>query len=432
MTITLITKSKKEVTQVYLRLKDTTHKIDTMCGTGISVVKSEFKDGEIKSVNSKNFSSAILKAEVNQKNKEIDNQNKKLGDFKKDVIFAYNNRNDYDVINSKWLKKVLFDDDNRDRTPNELIKYFDYYISERENEISVASVKKLKNVRNRFSEYISAKNKNILIQQLDNQFRADFKKWFINNEGYHFNTFKKQIKVLVTVCNYATSVTKKALHPDTSKLNTGDSMRTKETDYIALSFKELKQIEQTELKIKELDVTRDWLLICCYTAQRISDFLNYSASDIVVLDDNNKYLDITQAKTGKQVYIPLNDVVLSILEKYNGNFPPLYSTSKALNEQTFNALVKRVGSKCGINEIIESYKKVDNRLKLIKEEKYNFITGHSGRRSFATNYFGIIPTALIIAITAHSSEQNLKFYIKAKPENLAKSFTKKLNEIKDL
>ena len=429
MTITFITKSKKDVSQVYLRLKDTVYNVDTMCGTGISVSKSQFEKGIIKSKASKPSDSAIVKADINQQNREIKNQNKKLDDFKTQVITAYNNRNAYDVINSKWIKQVINAELSSDKTPNEFVKYYEYYINERKNELSPASIKKHKNVKKRFAEYEKFKKTTLLIQQLDNQFKVDFKKWFIDVKDYHFNTFKKQIKELVTVCNYAQNVSKKTLNPDTSRLNTGKAMKPIETNYIALSFKELKQIELTELKTKELDITRDLLLISCYTAQRVGDFLDYSSENIVTLDDGGKYLDIIQSKTNKQVYIPLNDVVLKILDKYNGEFPPLYSKSKAFNEQIFNKLVKRVGYHCKINEIVESHIKENNRLISLKAEKYKFIQSHSGRRSFSTNYYGKIDTSLIITITGHSNEQVFKSYVKAKPEDLAKGFAQKLKEL---
>lgn len=429
MTINFVLKGKKETSQIYVRLKDTSYNVDAMCGIGITVYKDQFKKGKIQSLKIKPNDLATVKAEVNNSNKEIDKQNEKIKDIERKLTSAYNNRNEYDIVNSKWIKSALSSSKKKDTIPNELIKYYDYFIKEREHDISKASVKKHKNVRNCFNDYVTETKQTILIQQLDNQFRADFKTWFINKKGYHFNTFKKQIKELVTVCNYAKNVSKKEIHSDTAKLNTGKEMKAQKTDYIFLSFDELKKIEQTELKRKELDITRDLLLICCYTGQRVSDFLKYSTKDIIELDDNQKYLDIIQAKTKKQVYIPLNNVVLNIIEKYNGNFPPLYSKSKEQNAQTFNKLVKQVGYHCGINEKIDAYRKVNNRLELTNDHKYKFITSHTGRRSFSTNYYGLIDTSLIITITGHASEIIFKNYVKAKPKDLAITFNKKLKEL---
>ena len=89
-----------------------------------------------------------------------------------------------------------------------------------------------------------------------------------------------------------------------------------------------------------------------------------------------------------------------------GTFLLYTQLQKTQNEQKFNKLVKRVGYHCGIREKVESHIKVNNRLELQKDEKYKFITSHTGRRSFATNYYGLIQTSLIISITGHKKRGN--------------------------
>ena len=39
------------------------------------------------------------------------------------------------------------------------------------------------------------------------------------------------------------------------------------------------------------------------------------------------------------------------------------------------------------------------------------VSSHIGRRSFATNYYGKMPTALIQAITGHKTESSFLLYI---------------------
>jgi hypothetical protein len=43
--------------------------------------------------------------------------------------------------------------------------------------------------------------------------------------------------------------------------------------------------------------------------------------------------------------------------------------------------------------------------------KYELITSHVGRRSFATNNYGRIPTALLINVTGHATEAMFLEYI---------------------
>jgi len=43
--------------------------------------------------------------------------------------------------------------------------------------------------------------------------------------------------------------------------------------------------------------------------------------------------------------------------------------------------------------------------------KWELVSSHIGRRSFATNHFGKIPTPIIIAATGHKSESIFLKYI---------------------
>jgi integrase len=51
------------------------------------------------------------------------------------------------------------------------------------------------------------------------------------------------------------------------------------------------------------------------------------------------------------------------------------------------------------------------RKEIINAPKYELITSHTMRRSFATNYFGKIETPLLMNITGHSKESTFLTYI---------------------
>lgn len=65
---------------------------------------------------------------------------------------------------------------------------------------------------------------------------------------------------------------------------------------IYLTFEELDKIEQTEMPHDYLENAKDWLLIACYTGQRVSDYLRFTASMIVEDSDGQKYIEFTQQK----------------------------------------------------------------------------------------------------------------------------------------
>ena len=114
-------------------------------------------------------------------------------------------------------------------------------------------------------------------------------------------------------------------------------------------------------------------------------------------------------KTNKIMTVPLSKKVLEILKKRGGNFP--YSIS----DQKYNDYIKDVCKLAEIDEkvkgsIIEVTKK-EKRKKSGTYEKWELVSSHIGRRSFATNNYGKIPTSLLISATGHSTEKMFLEYI---------------------
>ena len=51
------------------------------------------------------------------------------------------------------------------------------------------------------------------------------------------------------------------------------------------------------------------------------------------------------------------------------------------------------------------------RKEIVNAPKYEFVTSHIMRRSFASNYYGKIETPLLMNITGHSKESTFLTYI---------------------
>src|SRR5690606_31843801 len=63
---------------------------------------------------------------------------------------------------------------------------------------------------------------------------------------------------------------------------------------IYLSLKELEIIEKSEQPHEHLENAKDWLIIACFTAQRVSDFMNFTSNLITTDTDGTKYIEFTQ------------------------------------------------------------------------------------------------------------------------------------------
>ncbi|MBM7420245.1 MULTISPECIES: hypothetical protein [Chryseobacterium] len=64
-----------------------------------------------------------------------------------------------------------------------------------------------------------------------------------------------------------------------------------------------------------------------------------------------------------------------------------------------------------ISEVVCARKRFGFKCHSIKTEKFNLITSHIGRRSFATNFYGKIPTPLLVDATGHTTEEMFLKYI---------------------
>lgn len=431
MTINFITKGKKDVSQIHVRIKDTNLKIDATSKTGLSVLKENFVKGKIVLTKTPKSASAKTKNAIVKHNLQLTDIETKLTTIKRQLLHAFGFRKEHEQINSKWIYNVINpENDNKTKIPNELVLYFDYYLNAKKDDLRESTLKKIVVIQNRLKAFENDTNAVTYLQEVNHDFVQRFKDWS-NTKAYHKNTFIKTIKVITTVCKHAKSKHDVQLHPHTSEVTKGKEMKYLNSFNVHLSFDELKQIENTTFKIDKEDIARDWLLISCYTAQRISDFMRFNVEDITILDDN-KFLDIRQEKTDAPVLVYLNDVVLKILKKYNGNFPPLYSQkSKESNEITYNRLVKIVCKKSGITNVVKGQLKnpKTNRVEVKELPKYKFVSSHIGRRSFATNYYGEISTSLLLSATGHKTEKQFLAYVSKPPKQSASALAKAMKSL---
>lgn len=162
--------------------------------------------------------------------------------------------------------------------------------------------------------------------------------------------------------------------------------------------------------VRTLEHVRDVFIVGCLTGQRISDYSRISR-DMITKIHGTEFIMLIQQKTDKKVYIPLDRRVRQIIDKYGGRLPHVSS-----NEM--NRLIKTVGLllgwtwDCGFDE---------RRLNPRRGRRFcDMLLSHTARRSFATNaYKAGVPLPSIQAITGHSSESQLRRYLKLDAEEKA-------------
>ncbi len=183
-----------------------------------------------------------------------------------------------------------------------------------------------------------------------------------------------------------------------------------EVDNIYLTEPELQTLFALNLTHNpRLDRVRDLFLIGCDTGLRFSDYSQLQPGNI-----NGRILTVTTQKTSSRVSIPLTPRVRSILEKYDG-VPPV-----PMSNQKFNDYLKELGQLAGLTGSVERTRTVGGLRTTNTAQKWELLTTHTARRSFATNAFlAGLPTVSIMMITGHKSEGQFLKYIKITSEQNA-------------
>ncbi len=422
-------KSTNEKKPISIRFK-VGRKIDVTANTGFSI-------------NEKDWTALNLPKKNNDINKLLHKSLLKLQNHLEDSYTK--SLTDSTVIDKFWLLNQISECFERhDKTDTGIITNHIQYIIDNANTRQIAGRKELGISQSRIKgyetfkkvieEYEKHSKKKINFLDVNKSFVDKFKNWLINKKNYSTNYAGKQLDNLKTVCLDAEK-TEIKITPYSKQIK-GFTETNEERLIVTLSFDELEQI-RTSNKItnNSLINARKWILIGCEIGQRGGDLVNISTENIRY-KAGRMYLDVIQQKTKKAVTIPIiNPYVIDILEN---DFPYKVSSQK-LNEH-----IKKVCQLAGINDIIEG-KKINpdadknkpETIRKIKDfyPKWELITSHSFRRSFATNYYKKIPTAILITITGHSKESLFLQYINKSEDkdanaDLFMQFYEKMNKDK--
>lgn len=201
---------------------------------------------------------------------------------------------------------------------------------------------------------------------------------------------------------------------------------------IYLKPEEIEAIEAQRFTTETMEAAKDWLVISCYTGQRVSDLLRMNSSMIEHLEEDGiaySLITLTQQKTSKEVSIPVHEKVQAILNKRDGEFPPTFGSSIGSGSVIYNRLVKKVAKAAGLEELTKGRLKDESGDKHTVEgdyPKWQLVSSHIGRRSFASNFYAKekYPTPLLMAVTGHTTERQFLEYIGQKPKDKAKELAR--------
>lgn len=389
-------------------------------------------------INSKDWNEKTgLPKSNNPTNKVLSNNLQKLSSFLQDEYL-----NDYAKgvsFSNDWLKNkiYLFFGQNKEikEDDNLFLVYLKNYTELRklDSKTKLSTDRKFDQLITKFSEYQKKKrNRKFFISEIDKRFLLDFRKFLIDDFKMMESSANRTLKNIKTVLLDARDEGKIINH-QINKFSIESVPAVK----VFLNFDEIKKIKETQIIGADLQHAKDWLIIGCYTGQRVSDLLRMTKDFIFTKTDNTgesyQFIELTQEKTKKEVTIPLHDEVLQILEKYNGNFPPTFGKKGDSKFVLFNRYIKKICELSGIDNIVKGrvFNDETKRNEIQETEKFNLTSSHICRRSFATNFYGDnrFTTAQLMAITGHKTESVFLSYIQKTSSDHAIQTAKTFREI---
>ncbi|TLF46923.1 site-specific integrase [Maribacter aurantiacus] len=362
----------------------------------------------------------IAESKTGEKNYYI--LRRKLPQLKNKLLESVRNANYKGIeIDAEWLEKELNIFFGRTTAEidfiyltdyaNHFIDGMPYRIQKNGNTgVSEATIKQYRTTLNKILAFEKIKSKRFKIDEVNLKFHNDFIQFLNRGQNLNLNTIGKYIKCLKTILKGAKQYGLR-IHPDGEK----DEFRStnQKTYFVTLNETEIDTIFNLDLSgTPYLDNARNWLIIGVWTGARVSDLLNFTSANI-----NNGFLEYTAQKTKQKIMLPVHWQVESIIERNDGKLP------HKISNQRYNDWIKEVCRLAGIDELQKGAiflnkkkgkskkEKTPQRKVLGNYPKWQMVSTHTARRSFATNHYGKLPTPVIMSATGHTTEKMLLAYI---------------------
>jgi integrase len=271
-------------------------------------------------------------------------------------------------------------------------------------------------------DYQEATGVNLTFQSMDNTFYKEFVRWLkasypnksTGQKGLDGNTIWKHTKELKAMLHraYADELI------DNTRFEYWSAPQDK-NEIVTLTKDELLDLLKIELTNDTKRNVLDIFLMACFLGPRISDFKSLKPESFYI-KNGIQYFQYVQEKTQALCEIPVHHKIQEIMNRRKGIYP------KMIAEQNFRSYLKEIlKASDKLNyQVITKIRKGAKQNEVIKKDKWDAISPHSARRTFATalyyGWFGKpMPSILCMYYTGHKTEKSFLAYIGASDKDKA-------------
>lgn len=289
-----------------------------------------------------------------------------------------------------------------------LFQYIERFIERSKGAVKYRTIQRYITTLNHLKDFAETQKQIVDFSTIDQDLYNSFVDHLSQNHNMAVNTIGVYIKNL--------KVFLRSAHEDGVTDSTVFNSRwfkvlSEETEHIYLNKDEIQQMYEFDLSHNpRLEKVRDLFVVGCWTGCRFSDLSRLSPENI-----KGDMITITQQKTGAKVAIPVHSMVREILNKYEGKLP------RPISNQKMNDYLKELAEMVGLDDSFSRGITKGGVKRKRTYKKYELLTSHAARRSFATNqYLDGVPSETIREITGHKTERAFQRYLKLTSEEHAK------------
>jgi integrase len=296
-----------------------------------------------------------------------------------------------------------------------MVRYVEHILNAEENPCTPSTAKSYMATKARIEKFDAHKNHVHSVSEIGANYKSEFMQWARTVEQYARASYQKsakQIKTVITYCREIGFDVDEGLLQKNTRRKGGVKQVENLKQPLYISLDEIDRL-MAFTGPDYLENARDWLVISCWTACRVSDLTNLTMENVEITIHGDNAIRYLQKKTQKEVTTPYHLHVDQIIKRNGGAFP------RKISDQKYNKYIKELCKEIGMTEMVEGEKKMktdvngEKKVRAVKGiyPKNELIVSHIGRRSFASNHYGKMPNHTIMLVTGHTTEGQFLAYV---------------------
>lgn len=280
---------------------------------------------------------------------------------------------------------------------------WEVFLESKKGQFKPHSFVKFGSLKTHLEKFEKAQKSKLDIEKITQELLEDFQTFLYNDRNLNTQSSSKYIGIFKIFLNWCV----KRRHTENIDWKYFTPIRQPDTLKVIITESELEAIRGLDLSGKNhLANVRELFVLSCLIGLRYSDYSRINKGHLKTDAEGNPILQIRQQKTEDIVELPLTPEAHSIVKRL------LEGKVHSISNQKMNTYVKDLCQEAKINEPFEkiTYKGRDKEIKTVK--KWELISTHTGRRTFATNLLNRgVPAEVVMKFTGHRDYKSFAKYV---------------------